>query len=124
MDDYQKSLLYLSFVVMYTDGVIHNQGDTLLKKIFQIEQIPDGLLVKLNEDVKKKSLNELRKTGLEGLMNAHRKDQIKTLAWLHKMIHADHKVNIKEAQYLMSTIKPTDISYNELVKVAENLPMI
>ena len=55
---------------------------------------------------------------------ASRRDQIKTLAWIHKMIYADDEVNVKEAQFLMYTIKPTDISFSELKKVAEKLHQI
>lgn len=124
MEDNQKSLLYLSYVVMNTDGVIQNQEYTLLKKIIEFEQVSKDSLAEFNKDIKKKSLEELRKIGLGGLMNASRRDQIKTLAWIYKMIYADDDVNIKEAQFLMYTIKPTDISYSELKKVAEKLPKI
>ena len=55
-------------------------------------------------------------------MNASRKDQIKTFAWIHNMMYADEKVDIKEAQFLMNSIKPTDISYGEVIKVAKGLP--
>ena len=55
---------------------------------------------------------------------ASRRDQIKILAWIHKMIYADDEVNVKEAQFLMYTIKPTDISFSELKKVAEKLHQI
>ncbi len=124
MEDNQKSLLYLSYVVMNTDGVIQNQEYTLLKKIIEFEQVSKDSLAEFNKDIKKKSLEELRKIGLGGLMNASRRDQIKTLAWIYKMIYADDDVNIKEAQFLMYTIKPTDISYSELKKIAEKLPKI
>ncbi len=40
------------------------------------------------------------------------------------MILADDEVDVKEAQFLMQSIKPTDISYEELIKVAESLPDI
>lgn len=109
---------------MNTDGVIQNQEYTLLKKIIEFEQVSKDSLAEFNKDIKKKSLEELRKIGLGGLMNASRRDQIKTLAWIYKMIYADDDVNIKEAQFLMYTIKPTDISYSELKKVAEKLPKI
>ncbi len=124
MEDNQKSLLYLSYVVMNTDGVIQNQEYTLLKKIIEFEQVSKDSLAEFNKDIKKKSLEELRKIGLGGLMNASRRDQIKTLAWIYKMIYADDDVNVKEAQFLMYTIKPTDISYSELKKIAEKLPKI
>ena len=124
MDANQKSLLYLCYVVMRTDGVVQNQEDNVLKHIMELENISKDSLTEFNKNIKKKSLKELRKIGLDGLMNASRKDQIKILAWIYKMIFADDEVNVKEAQFLMQTIKPTDISYSEVKKVAEELPQI
>jgi len=109
---------------MNSDGKIQVQEDRMLNKIFEIENVSKDSIAEFNRHIKTKSLTELRKIGLEGFMNAHRQDQIKTLAWIHKMIYADDQVDVKEAQFLMNTIKPTDISYEELIKVAEKLPKI
>ena len=109
---------------MHSDGIIQNQEDALFKKIVEHEHVSNDSFAEFKNDIKKKSLNELRKIGMEGLMNASRKDQIKTLAWIHNMMYADEKVDIKEAQFLMNTIKPTDISYSEIKKVVKELPQI
>ena len=124
MDASHQSFLYLSYVAMHSDGIIQDQEDTLLKQIIELENISKSSLDEFSSDIKKKSLKEMLKIGLDGLMNAHRKDQIKALAWIHKMILADDKVDVKEAQFLMNSFKPTDISYGELTKVAQGLPEI
>ncbi len=109
---------------MNSDGVIQNQEDRVLKNIIEFEQVSDVSLAEFKRDLQKKSLEELRKAGMDGLINSSRIDQIKTFAWIHKMIYADKEVNVKEAQFLMNTIKPTNISYSEIEKVAEKLPQI
>ena len=124
MDYKQQSLLYLCYVVMHSDGVIQNQEDRVLKNIIEFERVSEDSLAEFNKDIQKKSLEELRKIGMDGLINASRKDQIKTFAWIYKMIYADDEVNVKEAQFLMNTIKPTNISYSEIEKVAKELPQI
>lgn len=124
MEAKHTSLMYLSYVAMNSDGKIQVQEDRMLNKIFEIENVSKDSIAEFNRHIKTKSLTELRKIGLEGFMNAHRQDQIKTLAWIHKMIYADDEVDVKEAQFLMQSIKPTDISYEELIKVAESLPDI
>ena len=116
--------MYLCYVVMHTDGIIQNQEDTLFKKIVELEHVSNDSFTEFNNDIKKKSLKELRKIGMEGLRNASRKDQIKTFAWIYQMMYADDKIDIKEAQFLMNSIKPTDISYSEIKKVAKELPQI
>ena len=109
---------------MHTDGVIQNQEDSVLKNIIEFERVSEDSLAEFNKDIKKKSLEELRKIGMDGLINASRNDQIKTFAWIYKMIYADDEVNVKEAQFLMNTIKPTNISYSEIEEVANKLPQI
>ena len=124
MEAKHTSLLYLSYLVMNSDGKIQVQEDRMLNKIFEIENVSKDSIAEFKRNIKKKSLKELRKIGLEGLMNTYRKDQIKTLAWIYKMIFADDELDVKEAQFLMNTIKPTDISYGEVIKVAKSLPDI
>jgi uncharacterized tellurite resistance protein B-like protein len=119
-----KSLLYLSYAVTRSDGEIQSQEDEVLNQIIDYEGISSDILEEFNTDVEIKSLEEMRKIGLESLMKASRKDQIKILAWVHKMIYADEEVNVKEAQFLMQTIKYTDISFDELETTAEGLPEI
>lgn len=109
---------------MHTDGVIQNQEDNVLKQIFEFENISKDTLAEFNKHIQYNSLEELRKIGMDGLINAGRTDQIKTFAWIHKMIYADDEVNVKEAQFLMNTIKPTNISYSEIERVAKELPKI
>lgn len=109
---------------MYSDGRVQEEEDITFKKMIEFENIPDDSLVQFNKDIRKKSLDELRQIGLENLKKGKRDDQIKTLAWVHKMIDADKKVHIKEAQFLMYAIKPTDISYSELQNKAKALPGI
>jgi len=84
---------------MHTDDMIQNQEDTLIKKIVEHEHVSDDSLTEFKKDIKKKSLKELRKIGMDGLRNASRKNQIKTFAWIHNMIYADEEVNVKEAQF-------------------------
>ena len=109
---------------MNSDGDIQVQEDMMLNKILEIENVSKDSIAEFNRHIKTKSLEELRKIGLEGFMNTDRIDQIKTLAWIYKMILADDEVDVKEAQFLMQSIKPTDISYEELIKLAEKLPEI
>lgn len=116
--------MYLCYVVMHTDGIIQNQEDILFNKIVEFENVSHNSLTEFKNDIKKKSLKELRKIGMEGLRNASRKVQIRTFAWIYQMMYADDKMDIKEAQFLMNTIKPTDISYSEIKKVAKELPQI
>ncbi len=75
MEANHTSLLYLCYVVMHVDDVVQNQEDKVLKQIIELENISKDGLDEFNKDIKKKSLQELRKIGLDGLMNAHRKDQ-------------------------------------------------
>ena len=124
MDPHQKSLLYLSYVVMSSDGAVQRQENKVLNQIMHLKNISREALEEFDKDIKDKSLEELRKIGLEALTHSAREHQINTLAWVHNMIYADKEVNVKEAQFLMSAIKPTDISFDELKKIADKLPKL
>ena len=124
MDSRQKSLLYLCYVVMSSDGTVQRQENKVLKQIMDLENISQEALDDFNKEINNHSLEELRKMGLEALMQSTRENQINTLAWVHNMIYADKEVNVKEAQFLMGAMKPTDITFDELKKIADRLPKL
>ena len=114
MEIKHRSLLYLSYVVMHADGEVQYQENEVLKQVIQQERIPKEAISELAKDIATKSLEEIRKKGIDSLIQISRKDQIKTLAWINRMIHADDIINVKEAQFLLYSIKPTDIAFAEI----------
>ena len=124
MEAKHQSLLYLSYVVMHADGEVQYQENEVLKQVVIQEHIPKEAIAELAKDIASKSLEEIRKKGLNGLIKIGREDQIKTLTWINRMIHADNVINVKEAQFLLYSIKPTDIAFAEIEMEERQPPMI
>ena len=117
-DNYHQSLLHLTHLLIGADGNIDRTEVNALKKIRQVEKIPDEIFKKFQQLVKGKSEKEIYQTGMDLINKCSREEKLRTFATLYKLSEVDGNVHVKEIRLLLYAIELAGIEFDDVVQAA------
>lgn len=123
-DLFKKGVLYLSYSVSLADGVAHETEKAAMDQICQSEQIPSRIFNEFNRDLAKSSEKEIYRTGIDSLKQCDKDHQLRTFAWIYKIMEADGLVHVKEARFMLYALQSFDVHIDEVISYTQKLPSI
>ena len=124
LDQFQKGILYLSYSIVLADGVAHETEEAAMTKIRKAEQISNRIYEQFSHDLQKSSEKEIYKTGIDSLKKCSKDEQVRTFAWIYKIMEADGLVHIKEARFMLYALKSFDVDIDDVISYTSRLPNI
>ena len=123
-DHYHQALLYLTHLLIGADGNVDKTEIDALKKIRQVEKIPDDTFKDFQQLVKGKTEKEIYKAGMALLNECSREKKLKTFATLYKLSEVDGNVHVKEIKLLMYAIELAGIEFDDVVQAADKASIL
>jgi len=121
---FKKGLLYLLYSVSLADGVHDKMEKIAIENIRKNEKIPQHIYKKFMSDINVDRDEELYRKGITSILKCGRKEKVRAMAWVHKLIEADGHFHIKEARFLLYSIAALDIDVDEVMNLSQKLPEI
>ena len=122
--NYPVSLMYLMHSVIHSDGEAHDKEVTMAERIFDHEDVPVAVKDKFHQDLKTMDAKNMYAKGLDALKLCSREEQNRTLAWIHSVMEADSHVDVKEARFLLYAMNATNVQFEEILELSNNLPKV
>lgn len=117
----QLGLLYITHLLISSDGVIDEKEYRALANIKKQEGITDSLFREFEEIIKEKSERDIYTEGIELLNNCTNEEKLNAFVHLYKMSEVDGRVHVKEVRFLLYTIKSSGIEFNDVVARAQSI---
>lgn len=117
----QLGLLYITHLLISSDGVIDEKEYRALANIKKQEGITDSLFREFEEIIKEKSERDIYTEGIELLNNCTNEEKLNAFVHLYKMSEVDGRVHVKEVRFLLYTIKSSGIEFNDVVARAKSI---
>ncbi len=117
----QLGLLYITHLLISSDGIIDEKEYRALAKIKKQEGITDSLFKEFEEIIKEKSERDIYTEGIELLNNCTNEEKLNAFVHLYKMSEVDGRVHVKEVRFLLYTIKSSGIEFNDVVVRAKSI---
>ncbi len=119
---YQKGLLYLLHSVALADGVAHDYEKKALAQIKDHENISEKLYSEFIKALDRYSDQEIYQKGISLILQCKPQERRRAMAWVYRMIEADNHVDIKEAVWLLNTIRRAVAEWSEVNDLSKKLP--
>ena len=123
-EHYQKSLIFLSYLIINADGVLEQSEIDALRKICQFENIDEEVLDSFLKDVKGYSERQIYEMSIDEILKCSEEDRIKSFAWLYRISEADGKVHAKEVRFLLYATKLLGVDFDDVVNYAQKYPSL
>ena len=124
MDNHQQSLLYLTYLLVYSDGEFDARERRAIKYICDEEGISDddyqGFLIEC-QDLSERDIFE---KGLTLVEQCSEEDKISVFVWLYKLSEADGMVHAKEVRFLLYSLRRASINFDVVKEAAGKLSSI
>jgi uncharacterized tellurite resistance protein B-like protein len=120
----QKSILHLTFLLVYSDGEFDESEKRAIKYICEKEGISDNEYQEFLIDAQDLSEKELFNRGVDILEESSEEDKISTFVWLYKLSEADGMVHAKEVRFLLYSLRRANLDLDDVKKAAEGVPAI
>ena len=124
MDSHQQSLLYLTYLLVYSDGEFDARERRAIKYICNEEGISDddyqGFLIEC-QDLSERDIFE---KGLNLVEQCSEEDKISVFVWLYKLSEADGMVHAKEVRFLLYSLRRASINFDVVKEAAGKLSSI
>lgn len=117
----QLGLLYITHLLISSDGIIDEKEYRALANIKKQEDIPDSLFREFEEIIKEKSERDIYTEGITLLNNCTKEEKLNAFVHLYKMSEVDGRVHVKEVRFLLYTIKSSGIEFNDVVARAQSI---
>ena len=104
------------------DGVAHDYEKKAIAQIKDHENIPEKLYSKFIRALDWNSDREIYQKGINFILHCKPQKRLRALAWVYKVIEADNYVDIKEAVWLLNTIRRTATDWSEVNDLSKKLP--
>lgn len=122
--DYHFGLLHLVHLLVSADGVIDNNEVEAIRKLRQIENIPDTVFNEFETSIINKKEREIYETGIKLINACTNEEKLKTFVALYKISEVDGHLHVKEVRLLLYSIKMAGIEFDDVVTAASNAPSI
>lgn len=123
-DHYHQGLLHLTHLLIGADGNVDKTEINALKKIRQVEKIPDDIFKAFQELVKGKTEKEIYKTGMALVNKCNKEEKLRTFATLYRLSEVDGNVHVKEIKLLMYAIELAGIEFDDVVQAADRASIL
>ena len=124
MDNHQQSLLYLTYLLVYSDGEFDAKERRAIKYICEEEGISDddyqGFLI----DCEDYTEREIFEKGLTLVEQCSEDEKTSVFVWLYKLSESDGKVHAKEVRFLLYSLRRASINFDIVKEAASKLPNI
>ena len=124
MDDHQQSLLYLTYLLVYSDGEFDARERRAIKYICDEEGISDddyqGFLIEC-QDLSERDIFE---KGLTLVEQCSEEEKISVFVWLYKLSESDGMVHAKEVRFLLYSLRRASINFDVVKEAAGKLSSI
>ena len=124
MNTRQKSILYLTYLLVYSDGEFDESERSAIKFICQEEGISENDYQAFLIDVQELSEKDLFDTGVDLIEGCSEENKTSVFVWLYKLSEADGKVHAKEVRFLLYSLRRANIDFDAVKKAAEVFPPI
>jgi len=124
MDTRQQALLYLTYLLVYSDGEFDENERHAIKYICGVEGISDddyqGFLIKCQDY----SEREIFENGISLLEDCNEDDKTAVFVWLYKLSEADGIVHAKEVRFLLYSLRRASINFDIVKEAASQVANI
>ena len=117
-------MLHLVHLLVSADGVIDKNEIEAIKKLRQLENIPDDVYAQFEASIKSKKEREIYETGIKLINACTEEEKLKTFVSLYKMSEVDGHLHVKEVRLLLYSIKMTGVEFDDVVRAASESPSI
>ena len=120
--DYCKSLLYLSYSVIRSDGLVQIEESMALNELCQNEKISLEERDQFHNEIEDLEANQIFNIGLECLKKCSDEDQGKVLGWIYRLVEADDSIDVREARFLLYAVNASPLEIEDVIKISRKLP--
>ena len=124
MENRQQAILYLTYLLVYSDGEFVDKERHGIKYICQQEGISEGEYEDFINNSKGSSERKLFENGIDLIENCSYEDKISVFSWLYKLSEVDGKVHAKEVRFLLYSLRRASIDFEEVKAVAKAMPKL
>ena len=120
-----KAILYLTYLIVYSDGEYDESERKAIEYICKQEGITDEDYQQFLIDVQGISEKELYDNSMEMIDQCpSHDDKLSVFAWLYKISEVDGTVHAKEVRFLLYSLKRVGVDFEEVKQVADKLPSL
>lgn len=112
--NFQLGLLHFAHLMARVDGIVDKREVTALDAIRREEQIPDGVFHSFESLIATRSNREIYEYGLQLLSTCNEDERLRALVHLYRISAADQTTHVKEAKFLLLSLKVTDVSFRDI----------
>ena len=124
MDTHQQALLYLTYLLVYSDGEFDARERRAIKYICDVEGISDddyqGFLIECQDFTER----DIFEKGIGLVEKCSEEEKIGVFVWLYKLSEADGKVHAKEVRFLLYSLRRASTNFDFVKDAASKIPNI
>ena len=121
---FSNGLLFLSYLVIASDGVIEEMEIVALNKICEHEGVSLTHLSNFIRYCKVLPEQDVYNKGLDELGMCNDEEKLRAFAWLYRLSEADGMLHVKEVRFLMYSLRGTEIELEDIISVKDKLPTL
>jgi uncharacterized tellurite resistance protein B-like protein len=120
----QQALLYLTHLLVYSDGEYDDDEKMAIRAICKQEEISDEDYQDFGLQSLEMSEREIFDGGVDLLESCSDEDKMAVCVWLYKLSEADGLVHAKEVRFLLYSLKRVHVDFEEVKKSASQVSSI
>ena len=124
MDNRQQALLYLTYLLVYSDGEFDEYEQHAIKYICKQEGISEQDYSDFLITCQKSSERTLFETGVDLVEGCSDEEKISVFVWLYKLSEVDGTVHAKEVRFLLYSLRRASLDFEEVKVAAQEMPPI
>lgn len=124
MENRQQAILYLTYLLVYSDGEFDDKERHGVKYICQQEGISDSDYENFLISCQESSERKLFENGVDLVEKCSYEDKIGIFSWLYKLSEVDGTVHAKEVRFLLYSLRRASVDFDEVKAVAQAMPSL
>ena len=124
MNDKQLAILYLTHLLVYSDGEYDEREKDAILKICDNEGISVEAYQQFHLDTLDLGERDIFERGVDHVEACSEEDKTKVFVWLYKLSEADGIVHAKEVRFLLYSLRRASLDLDDIKKSADSIPSI
>jgi len=124
MNTCQRAILYLTNLLVYSDGEYDETEKSAIDYIRSQESISDDNYQSFLLEIDGVSERDLYERGVDLVESCSMEERLSVFVWLYKLSEADGTVHAKEIRFLLYSLRKTGVDFEEVKKAASAIPSI
>jgi uncharacterized tellurite resistance protein B-like protein len=124
MDNRQQALLYLTYLLVYSDGEFDEHERHAINYICEQEGISENEYQEFLINCLEMPEREIFEKGLSFVEDCSEDEKAAVFIWLYKLSEADGMVHAKEVRFLLYSLRRASIDFDQIKDAAKNMPSI